>query len=457
MSEALKKLNQKTSKDSRNAISSPVLESGPTCSDLLAGPMTDLFGQAVAPVQVSQQRAKAKGLKTLAISGLVGLASSASQDLQQSLESKLIKQLDSAGSTLFKQTWKRRVTPLGRRYLEHTASALRTGDSAFTSLPTPRNGGDGGTAEHYDLSGVASLSTVVSPQAGDADRGGQASRYLEKNHAVRLNDQAMLSSVPTPMAGTPTRNGYNEAGSTDYERKMDVALGLRETANGPKLATAGLERDTKGTGNLTDSRKTENRQPSFQLSTLPTPKSTEHQATQKRGNLTLNGSAQLATVRTPTSEDGSRGVPKRDHARQRYTLDSQTRLATVTTPTAQDHSRGNKEARPQDTGVPLSQQAALSTVSTPSSRDWKDTSGMSESGVDPDGSIRSRFDQLPRQAQLAASGLTATGGTGAMKSTGQLAPDYSRWLQGLPPEWDDCAGMATQSLRPKRKHSSKRT
>jgi hypothetical protein len=440
MSEALKKLNQTISEDSHNVISLQGLEFGPTRSDSRAIPMTDLFGQVVAPVPVSQQRARAKGLKTLATSGLVGLASSASQDLQRSLESRLIKQLDSAGSTLFKQTWKRRVTPLGRRYLEHTASALRTGDSAFTSLPTPQahdttTRGNTEADGHYfphDLSNAVQLSAVVSPQAGDADRGGQANRYLEKNHAVRLNDQAMLSAVPspctpnggrsmstermdatgktadgrkhtaslehtvkfsavpTPMAGTPKQNGYNEAGSTDYERKMDVALGLRERTNGPKLAS------------------------------VPTPKSSEHQATQKRGNLTLNGSAQLATVSTPT---------------------------------AQDHSRGNKDARPQDTGVPLSQQAALSTVSTPSGRDWKDTSGMSESGVDPDGSIRPRLDQLPRQEQLAAIGETATGGMAETKSIGQLAPDYSRWLQGLPPEWDVCAVTAMQSFRKSRKYS----
>src|SRR5690349_577836 len=118
MSEALKKSNQTISRDSRNAPSSLALESGVMRSVSQDAPTVDLFGQEVAPVRVSQRRAKAKGLKPLATSGLVGLASSASQDLQRSLESRLIKQLDSAGSTLFKQTWKRRVTPLGRRYLE---------------------------------------------------------------------------------------------------------------------------------------------------------------------------------------------------------------------------------------------------------------------------------------------------------------------------------------------------
>jgi hypothetical protein len=80
---------------------------------------------------------------------------------------------------------------------------------------------------------------------------------------------------------------------------------------------------------------------------------------------------------------------------------------------------------------------------------------MSESGVDPDGSIRSRLDQLPRQAQLADSGATATGGTPETKSTGQLNADYSRWLQGLPIVFSSCADTAMQSFRKSRQRSSK--
>ena len=38
--------------------------------------------------------------------------------------------------------------------------------------------------------------------------------------------------------------------------------------------------------------------------------------------------------------------------------------------------------------------------STPSTRDWKDTAGMATTGTNPDGSVRTRLDQLPRQAQL---------------------------------------------------------
>ena len=38
---------------------------------------------------------------------------------------------------------------------------------------------------------------------------------------------------------------------------------------------------------------------------------------------------------------------------------------------------------------------------TPAARDYKDSEGMATTGVNPDGSVRSRLDQLPRQANLA--------------------------------------------------------
>ena len=49
----------------------------------------------------------------------------------------------------------------------------------------------------------------------------------------------------------------------------------------------------------------------------------------------------------------------------------------------------------------LSETAPLAGWATASARDWKDSAGMATEGVNPDGSARSRIDQLPRQAQLA--------------------------------------------------------
>jgi len=62
----------------------------------------------------------------------------------------------------------------------------------------------------------------------------------------------------------------------------------------------------------------------------------------------------------------------------------------------------------------------------------------------------SALDQLPRQAQLTASGPTPNGSRAETESGGQLDPAHSRWLMGLPPEWDACAPTVTPSSRKKR-------
>lgn len=93
----------------------------------------------------------------------------------------------------------------------------------------------------------------------------------------------------------------------------------------------------------------------------------------------------------------------------------------------------------------LSETAPLAGWSTASARDWKDSAGMATEGVNPDGSTRSRTDQLPRQAQLAsgttgparftASGQMLTGCSAGMNGGGPLNPLMSAWLMGYPLHW----------------------
>lgn len=319
--------------DTASATSSPAEASGRSSCATLDSPTTGRPGPEAAPAPRSPSQAKAQGLTTLVTSGRTGYASSASVALEDSLVSRLMQRCDTAGSTLFVQTWKRRATPLRRRFWEHTASARPTGDSAFTSVPTPDTGAN-----------------LTDGSWEDRRQRAQA-KHGNNGFGLNLQQAASLVAVPTPRS--------SEAGP-------DYAIVNRENS----------------------------------------------------GGLSLQTTAALATVATPRSEDSQCAGAHRGTA---------------------------------DT---LHAQANLASVTMPSARDYKDTAGMSASGVDPDGSIRSRLDQLPRQAQLAASGPDATGGTGATAGTGQLNPEYSLWLMGIPRVWASFAWQATQSLSRRRKRSS---
>lgn len=72
---------------------------------------------------------------------------------------------------------------------------------------------------------------------------------------------------------------------------------------------------------------------------------------------------------------------------------------------------------------------------TPATRDWKDSAGMSTATVNPDGTTRTRMDQLPRQALLSG-WPTPMAGTPAQNGNNPAGnSDYSRKVVGELTGW----------------------
>lgn len=176
---------------------------------------------------------------------------------------------------------------------------------------------------------------------------------------------------------------------------------------------------------------------------------------------TRSGGGDLASVAllagwvTPSANEDAAG---NYGTKMQVMLGSQVRLlAGWGTPTVQDakHSTLSPSEAKRDPNV-LRNQVQLAGWATPSSRDWKDTPGMATTGMNPDGSTRTRLDQLPRQALLASesgpiptSSTVATGGKGGFL----LNPRFSLWLQGFPTEWASCGERVTRSSRRSRRSS----
>lgn len=327
--------DQTTSLNTNNVISLPELESGVWPCAAQDGRTIDLFGLAHAPASLSARQAKALGLLTSGTYGRTSTGLSNSAALQSSLASRLQARTDSLGSTLYRLTWKDRVTPAGQSIPALRASARRTSDSDCTGWPTPvvrdarNSGGDGSNPR--DLPRTVWLAGWPTPVARDSFPAHSpeyiAAKKAQGHGMSNLNDTVQLAGWPTPAAALA------EKGVRSFEGGLMEAM----RNHGPDLAAAAC------------------------LSGWPTPSCSNDRAGKPESALSM------------TRQDGSK-----------------------------------VQQRLQD------------------------------------------FAAICGLARLTASGEMLIGYSAGMGSGGQLNPAHSRWLMGLPVEWDECAPIKNASPRSRR-------
>lgn len=204
--------------------------------DLLDGLTKDRSGPARARASRSASREKVEAPTTHGTCGPTSFASSVPAGPLSSWESRLRERLAMVGSTEFPLIWKEKATPAGRSISRLAPSMHRTSDSGYIGsqwpTPTSRDGKDGSYTPNVPLNGLLGRMVWSTPRASDGEKGGPNMAFGAGGQP--LPAQAASASWPTPQAGTPAQNGNNEAGSTDFSRKIDVIEGLRETTNGAR-------------------------------------------------------------------------------------------------------------------------------------------------------------------------------------------------------------------------------
>lgn len=396
MSETSNLYSQKTSEDTGNATSLQESLFGPTHSDSPAGQTIEKSGPEAVPVLPSRRLAKARGLMMLVTSGLIGYDSSASASLQSSLENRLMTRLDMAGSTLFKHRWKRRTTPLGRRYLHRQALVVRTSGKGCTSsvigwmTPTTEDGKSDG------------------PKALQEWENAKSEGWPVRTSAQRLRNQVIV------MAGWASPSA-------------------RDWKDSPGMATTGTNPDGSERTRLDQLVRQAN------LAGWPTARATDAEknvraAEGSQREIERKGTAQdlcqaALMAGWPTPMAGNPGTETYNQAGNTDSSRRTVELAGWPTPNTMDVI-DRKGLRP-------------SRIETN-----RDSGYLTE--------IAPRVD-TPSPMRLKATGEMLTGSSAQMDGGGQLNPAHSRWLMALPPVWDDCAVMAMRLTRKSRKRSLKAT
>ena len=260
MSGTSNKSGQKTSEASRNATSSPASESGAMPLERVDGQTILPFGQALVPAKVSVQAGNGAASQISVTYGPHGSGSLASARLTQSLASRLRAKTGLLGSTLFRLTWKERVTPSGRRIPALRASGRRTSGRDCTSWATPNTPSGGpntkSTETHtggMDLDGMAQLATWATPANRDYRSESATDEFNEKrwshSRGKPLSAEATLAGWATPNTlDTVDRKGNRPSRAATGRKEGYLTEQILLTASGPPPNGSGAA--TKSSGQL---------------------------------------------------------------------------------------------------------------------------------------------------------------------------------------------------------------
>ena len=210
-------------------------------------------GPEAAHVNLSARRAKEEGLLTSGTYGPQCSISRKSAVLQRFLESRLRRKTALLGSTLYRLTWKERVTPSGRAIFALRASAHRTSVSvrigALSAWNTPattdyKGGYHGGRIRNGKLSidrldVTAQLASWPTTSASDGSGGRMPKDPMVKVRPsgskvhINLNATVNLAAYPTPLTVPNSAKSHGQL-SGSFRKAMEPCL---PCATGPARLT----------------------------------------------------------------------------------------------------------------------------------------------------------------------------------------------------------------------------
>jgi len=353
---------------------------------------------------------------------------------QERLSEALKQRLQDLGSTLYSHEWKTKQTPQGRPVI--TISSVPKPREAPTAWPTPVKEDARSSARHgYMIEGNAGTTLL------DAAR--LTSEFPAAYPTPQAHDHATpktLEQIEEMRARAPKRSSGGPPGISNLN---EVVTLMR-----PSPYATPAARDFKGefpghTGGMGLSAQVKLMEP----------------------DVIASGPSGWAT---PASHEAG-GTPERFLERKRLAKENGSKLGISLTSLS---LQAQMTEMPSEEPTELTETLETTEMTMSSPRHWYEEQlvipeTLERTASDP-GSGSDSKEILPGEELLAASGPKTSNGSTAGRSRGtktgaggQLNAVLSRWLQGLPPIWDELAPhgsavSATRSSSPSRGPSSKR-